>query len=267
MDGPRFSAGRPLSATTILNGAFEVYRRRARDAWLIAAVIVIPAQVLVWIMIRVSLSGDAQARHGTIYASSGSTLPTVAINLLGFLAGALALGALTRLLVQSYAGRPTSWEEALAYASAHFAPLLILSAITVVGLIVGYALFLIPGVFLTVAWSAAVPALMFERAAPTRALRRSMELITGYWWTMFGALVLTLLMVVGFSYLVDILVAGLQRSTSLDLILTLQGLARAVGSILTYPFLAAVSVTIYANTRAAKELVSPVDLLPDPPAR
>lgn len=267
MDGARYSAGRPLSAGAILNAAFELYRRQARGAWLIAAIIVVPAQVLVWIMIRVSLSGDARARHGTVYASSGSTFPTVAINLLGFLAGVLALGALTRLLVQSYTGRRTTWEEALAYASTHFAPLLILSVITVVGLLVGFALFLVPGIFLTVAWSAAVPALMFERARPTVALRRSMELITGYWWTACGVLVLGLLIIVGLSFLVDLLVAGLQRSSSIDLILTLQGISRAIGAILTYPFLAAISVTIYANVRSAKEIVDPVDLMPDPSSR
>jgi hypothetical protein len=267
MDGARYSAGRPLRAGAILNAAFELYRRQARAAWMIAAIIVVPAQVLVWIMVRVSLSGDAQARNGTVYASSGSTFPTVAINLLGFLAGALALGALTRLLVQGYTGRHTTWEEALAYASTHFVPLLILSVLTVLGLLLGYAFFLVPGIFLTVAWSAAVPALMFERAGPTVALRRSMELIAGYWWTMAGVLVLALLIIIGFSYLVDVLVAGLQHSTSIDVILTLQGLARAIGAILTYPFLAAVSVTIYANARARKEVVDPVGLMPEPPSR
>jgi hypothetical protein len=267
MDGARFYARRSLRASAVLNAAFDLYRRQAKAAWSIAALIVIPAQVLVWIMVRVSLSGDAYAKHGVIHASSGSTFPTVAVTLLGLLAGALALGALTRLLVQAYTGRRTSWEEALAYASTHFGRLLILTALTLVGLVVGFAFFLVPGVFLTVAWSAAVPALMFERAGPTEALRRSMELITGYWWTMFGALVLALLMIVGFSYLVDVLVAGLQRSSSIDVILTLQGLSRAIGAIITYPFLAAVSVTIYGNLRAAKELVDPVGLMPEPPPR
>jgi hypothetical protein len=226
------------------------------------ALIAVPAQVLVWIMIRVSLPAGAHGAGGGIYAATGTSVPTLAINLLGFLSGALAVGALTRLLIEAYTGRRTSWDEALGFASSHFAALLVLAVIVVVGLAVGYALFLVPGVFLTVAWSACVPALMFDRVRPTVALRRSMDLIAGNWFSAFGALVLALLIVVGISYLIVLVVAGIQSSSSIDVILTLQAVSRALSAILTYPLLAALSVVIYANLRAAKEGVRPEALMP-----
>ena len=262
MDGARFPAGSQPSAGAILNASFELYRRQARGAWTIVALIAVPAQILVWIMVRVSLSGDARARHGAIYASSGVALPTVAVTLLGFLSGLLTIGALSRLMVETYTGRRTTWEESLAFASSHFVRLLILALVILVGLVVGYT-FIIPGIFLTVAWSAAIPVLMFERTPPLRALSRSWELIRGYWWTIFGALLMSLLIVVGISFLVDVILTGAQSSSSIDLILTLEAVARALGAILTYPFVAALSVVIYANLRATKEGVLPENLMPE----
>ncbi|HEY1523342.1 MAG TPA: hypothetical protein VGF70_10060 [Solirubrobacteraceae bacterium] len=260
MDGARSSAGAPLSVSAILTDAFELYRRQARGAWAIVVLIALPAQVLVWIMIRVSLSGNVRVAHGSVYASS-TAIPTVAITLLGFLSGVLAIGALTRLCVETYAGQRTSWQDSLAFASANFAPLLGLAVVFVLGLTIGYA-FVIPGVFLTVAWSASVPALMVERVGPMLALRRSWELVRGYWWTIFGAIVIALLIIVGISFLVDAVLTDAQSSSSIDVILALQGFARAIGAILTYPFLAAVAVVIYAGLRAQKDGVRPTSLMP-----
>lgn len=228
---------------------------------MIVALIAVPAQILVWVMVRVSLSGDAVARHGKILTSSGTALPTVAVTLLGFLSGLLVIGALSRLMVETYTGRWTTWEQSLTFASSHFAPLVILAVAMGVGLVFGYA-FIVPGIFLTVAWSAAVPVLMFEHVSPLRALGRSWELIRGYWWMIFGTLLIALLIIVGISFLVDLILTGAQSSSSIDLILSLEAIARALGAILTYPFLAALSVVIYANLRAAKEGVSPENLMP-----
>ncbi len=260
MDEARSSTGAPLSVGAILSDAFELYRRQARGAWAIVALIAIPAQVLVWVMIRTSLSGRVRVAHGSIYASSAA-IPTVAITLLGFLSGVLAIGALTRLCVETYAGQAAYWQDSLGFASANFAPLLGLAVLFVLGLTVGFV-FIVPGVFLTVAWSTAVPALMVERLGPILALRRSWELVRGYWWTIFGALVVALLIIVGISFLVDVILTGAQSSSSIDAILTLQGLSRAIGAILTYPFLAAVAVVIYAGLRAQKDGVRRTGLMP-----
>src|SRR5947209_4381674 len=100
---PRAPLGNgPMTVGGVLNASFELYRRQARGAWTIVALIVVPAQVLVWIMVRVSLSGNAHASGGTIYTGGGVALPTVAITLLGFLSAILTIGALSRLFVATY---------------------------------------------------------------------------------------------------------------------------------------------------------------------
>ena len=260
MDGARFSPGALLSPSAFLSTALDLYRRQLRGAWTIVALIAIPAQILVWIMVRVSLSHGAYARDGSVH--TGAALPWVAIALLGFLSFVLTVGALSRLFVETYTRRRTTWEESLAYASTRLLPLLVMAVVSGVLLALGYAFFFVPGVFLTVAWSAAGPVLMFENVAPLQALGRSAQLVRGYWGPTFGALAIALVIWLGVSYLVDIFLAGIQSSSSIDLVLSVQAIARAAGAILTYPFVAALSVAIYANLRAAKEGVSPESLVP-----
>jgi hypothetical protein len=261
MDGARLSPGALLSPSAIINAAFDLYRRQVRGAWTIVALIAIPAQILVWIMIRVSLTSGAYARGGTVHTGS-IALPWVAIALLGFLSFVLTVGALSRLFVQTYTGHRTTWEESLAYASTHLVPLLVMAVVSGVLLALGYTFFLVPGIFLTVSWCAAGPALMFEKVAPLQALSRSAQLVRGYWWPTFGALAIALVIWLGISYLVDVVLAGVQSSSSIDVVLTVEAIARAAGAILTYPFVAALSVAIYANLRATKEGVSPEGLVP-----
>ena len=252
----------PLTVGGILNPAFELYRKQAVSLWTTAALVVVPAQILIWIIVRVSLSNDAFARDGTVF-TSGSTAPsTAAVAVLGFLSAILAMGALSRLLAETYTGHPSSWQESLRYASRHLAPLLWLGIVSGIALAIGYALLIVPGVFLTVAWSVAVPALMFEATPVFGALRRSWELVQGHWWTTFGALLVALIIIFGISFLVGAILSGIASSSSIAVVLTLSCLSRAVAAILAYPLIAAVAVVIYANLRSQKEGVSPESLVP-----
>jgi hypothetical protein len=247
----------PLTVGTILNAAFDLYRRQLKGVWAISALIVIPAQVLVWIMIRVSLSSNAYAKNGAIYASSSAAVPTVAILLLGFLSAVLAEGALSRLLGETYTDQTAKWQESLGYASTKLLPLVLLAVVWIVGVGIGITLFLVPGIFLAVAWSVSVPVLMLERVGPLPALSRSWQLVGGLWWTVFGAFLVAVGIVVGVSLLVDSILGAAASSSSIDVILTLAGISRAVAAILTYPLLAAVAVVVYVGLRAQKEGTTP----------
>src|SRR5947209_3790525 len=197
MEGAPFSGRDPLTVGGILGAALELYRRQAAALSTIVVLIAIPAQILVWVMIQLSLSNHAYARSGTVYTRSSVAFPTVAITLLGFLSAILTMGALSRLLVGTYTGHETNWQDSLGYASAQLAPLLLLAVVSFVFLAIGYSFFILPGLLLTVTWCAAVPALMFERVGPLRALGRSWELVRDHWWTTFAALIVALAIIVG----------------------------------------------------------------------
>jgi hypothetical protein len=263
MEGAPFSGPRraALSVGAIINAAFELYRRQARGAWATVTLIVVPAQVIVWLLIKVSLSSNAYARSGTVYTSS-TAVPTVAIALLGFLSAVLTVGALSRLLVEEYSGQRTTWQDSLGYASTHLVPLVALAIVSGVLLTIGYLLFVIPGVFFTVAWCAAFTVLMYERTGPLRSLSRSWELVKGHWWMTFGALLVGLVIVFGISFLVGLILGGAASSSSVDVVLILSGISRAVAAILAYPLVAAIAVVLYVNLRSEKEGLPKLDTTP-----
>jgi hypothetical protein len=245
-----------LTVGTILNAAFDLYRRQVRGLWAIVALIVIPAQALVWIMIRVSLTGHARAINGVIHDSSSAAVPTVAILLLGFLSAILVVGALSRLLGEAYSGLPVSWQESLGYASSQLLPLVALAVVEVAGVVVGLAMFVLPAIFLAVAWSASVPALMLERVGPIRAISRSWSLVQGHWWIVFGALLIALGIIVGVNLLGGV-VAESTSFSSVDAVLALNAVTTAVADLVTFPLLASITVVVYVELRALKEGLEP----------
>jgi hypothetical protein len=245
-----------LTVGTLLDGAFDLYRRQVRGLWAIVALIVLPAQALVWVMIRVSLTGRARVINGVIRDSSSAALPTVAILLLGFLSAILAVGALSRLLGEAYTGRRASWQESLGYASTQLGALVVLAVVEIVAVVIGFTLFVFPGVFLAVAWSASVPVLMLERTRPLQALGRSWELVRGYSWPVFGGLLIGVGIVVGVNFLGSV-VASAVSASSVDAVLTADAATTAVADLVSFPLLAAMAVVIYVELRAVKERSRP----------
>lgn len=246
----------PLRVGTLLDGAVNLYRGQIRGLWAIVALIVIPAQALIWVMTRVSLTSHAKAINGVIHDSSSTALPTVAILLLGFLSGILAVGALSRLLGETYTGQPPSWQESLGYASTQLGSLVVLAVVEIAAVVIGFTLFVFPGVFLAVAWSASVPVLMLERTRPLQALRRSWELVRGYSWTVFGALLIGGGIVFGVIFLGGI-IASAVHSSSVDAVLAVDAATSAVADLVTFPLLAAIAVVIYVELRSVKEQARP----------
>lgn len=253
MEGaPPPGPGRGLSVGTVINAAFDLYRRQARGAWAIVTLIVVPSQIIVWLLIKVSLSSNAYARNGTVYTAS-TAVPTVAITLLGFLSAVLTIGALSRLLVEEYTGQRTTWQDSLGYASTRLARLVALAIVSGILLTIGFVLFIVPGIFLTVAWCAAFTVLMYEPVGPMRALSRSSELVKGHWWMAFGALLIGVVIVLGINFLVSLILGGAANSSSVNVVLILSGIARALAAILAYPLVAAIAVVLYVGLRGAKE--------------
>ncbi|HLL30763.1 MAG TPA: hypothetical protein VK403_07190, partial [Allosphingosinicella sp.] len=65
-------------------------------------------------------------------------------------------------------------------------PLFLLLLLSVIALVLGFALLIVPGVILYVMWSVAAPALVEERLGPVEALGRSRYLTSGVRWKIFG---------------------------------------------------------------------------------
>lgn len=244
-----------------MRDAFSLYRRQAMSLWTIVAIIIVPAQVAVWVIIRLSLSGGTTFAHnGTIYTSDSTAPTTISLIVFGFVAAVLCVGALSRLLLDSYTGHRTTWRRSLAYSAERLGPLIWLALISGLLIGIGFVLIVVPGVYLLVAWIVSVPVLMFEGTGSIEALRRSRELISDHWWTAFAALLLGLICIIGVSILAGAILGAVAKSGSVDVVLTLSCLSRIIGALISYPILAAICAVLYAELRGQREHIGAHDM-------
>ncbi|WP_030418515.1 membrane protein [Streptomyces sp. NRRL F-5065] len=137
------------------------------------------------------------------------------------------------------------------------------TALTVLGFL-GAAVY---AVRLMVRLSLASPALMLEKQGIVKALRRSGRLVDGSWWRMFGIQLLTALIVGAVGVLVVVpfaFVAGLVAGDGFgDFVegagglgwafLIISGIGSVIGSMITLPISAGVTVLLYIDQRIRRE--------------
>ena len=105
--------------------------------------------------------------------------------------------ALTIVFVQHQWGSPVSMPEAFEQSRARFWPTLVMLVLGALGMLCGLILFVVPGLFLYVAWYVALPVVVGERRDATDALDRSLHLTRGYRWPVAGVALLGLVIVFG----------------------------------------------------------------------
>jgi hypothetical protein len=111
------------------------------------------------------------------------------------------------------------------------------------GVVVGLFLLIVPGLVLLTFWLLIVPVIMLEGAGITRSFGRSYELVRGHGWSVFGVIVLTVLVLVLVDVVVGILGAAFDSWVA-DVLLD-------IGSrTLTAPFVALAWTMTYYRLRA-----------------
>jgi hypothetical protein len=74
-------------------------------------------------------------------------------------------------------------------------PLLWVSILLAIGVLIGFVLFIIPGLILLTLWSVVAPVTVLERPGVFAAFRRSRELVRGNGWNVFGVIVIVFVIV------------------------------------------------------------------------
>lgn len=115
---------------------------------------------------------------------------------LGMVITALTQAVLTRAVVAQAEGRRADLGESITAGIAVLLPLIGLAILYSLGVALGLALLIVPGIMLMVAWIVAVPALIEERQGIFGAFQRSRDLTRGARWRIFG-----ILLVLGAIYL------------------------------------------------------------------
>ena len=245
---------RPRTATDVVDFGFELCRSQARPLAFLSIALALPLQV--------AIEGRALLadRSGCLSTRPGSCAPpvwpTVILAVLIAVAAAIGLAAGAVIVGEACLGRVPAWRRALLVATRRLPTLVGVLVLTIAGVGVGLAVFVIPGLVVAGVWSLAVPAVMLEDAGVVASLRRSSRLVSGQWGRVTGAVVLTGGLVVVLSTVVAglfrlvILVPGARTATAgMVLAVTQRTLIAVVG----LPPLAAVLAAIYTDARVRRE--------------
>lgn len=103
--------------------------------------------------------------------------------------------ALVRATIQDLNGQQPTFADALSRGIAVLLPIVGLSIIMWLGISIGMMLLIIPGIYLVVRWSAAVPALVHEKLGILDSLKRSSQLTDGNRWRILGLLIVVIIAV------------------------------------------------------------------------
>jgi hypothetical protein len=259
---------RPLGIGEILDVGLKIYSRNWLTLFKIVVFVVLPAQILVNI-IEVSALPSGVSVSGGPFEPTASTEPGIsdhelttvlvgfsAALLISFLAGRLAQAGCFRAVADAYLGEQVGWRSSLRFALRRLPAVIGLTILSGILVGLGTILCIIPGIYLYVAFSVAVPVLLVEGAGPSRALGRSRELVRGRWWGTCGVAVVGYLLVSIVSLALTGLVVGVAfanpaRNTVTGFVLNT--LAATVGSMVATPAAAAFVTVLYIDLRVRKE--------------
>jgi hypothetical protein len=255
---------RPLNLGETLDASIKIVRARWKTLAMVMVVIALPLEIANVVIIS-STTDVYQA--GTTFSTTNTTKTTysdegayfagqVAILALTFLSYLLGTVACYRAVSATYLNRETSARESLSYAASRLGATLWLTIVFVAGILAGFVAFIVPGIYLSIAWAVAYPVMLVEGAGGFAALRRSYQLTRGRWWATLGRLVVAYILVSVISTVASalfIVPAGLLVDDTSTGALILEHAASFVVSLLTTPFVAAVTTLVYFDLRVRKE--------------
>ena len=254
---------RPLGVGEILDVAITIYR--SRFGVLIKAVAVVLGPVFVLAaLIQLSIPNDDDDLFRSTQPGATPDFDadqfwaflagTVLIAFVAFVGSQLATAACFKAVGGAYFDERPDWQESLRFARSRLGPLLWLSLLFVLFLALALLAFVIPAVYLYVAWAVATPVLLLEDVRGRGALKRSRALVKGRWWPTLAVLILVNLLAGIVQGLFVGLFAGVVSVSDNEVAETVaEAVAQLAGSALTTPLSAAVLTVLYFDLRVRKE--------------
>lgn len=253
---------RPLRVGEILDAGIRIYLRNFRPLMGLTALVVVPVQILDAIALLSTVSSSHDLPR-TIFATTTTTTAgdqtaslgaTVFIAVTGVLIGLLSTAACVKAVSDVYLGGKADLRSSLRFAVGRAGSLLWLEMLVFLGLLVGFILLIVPGIWLYAAWSVATPVLLIEGVKGRRALGRSRGLVRGRWWPTAGVLLVAEVMISLIGGAIQALlfaIVGNGGSTVVAVIaLTVTA---SIAAIVTRPFQAAVTTVLYYDLRVRRE--------------
>jgi hypothetical protein len=250
---------RPLGVGEVLDAGIKLYLRHWKPLAICVVGIVLPLEIVSVLLVSsvdtsaLDYTFGGSTSESAADASAGAVLAVELLTLLGIL---LANAMCFKVVADAWLGSEPSAKRSLGFALRRLPALLWLAIIAFCALVLAFIALFVPFVWLAVAWSLCVPALLFERRGGFKALARSFRLVQGRWWATLGALICAYLLAAFFEFLVLLLPQEIATDIAADNDLVL-AIASVVGGTLsqmvTTPYLAAVITLLYFDMRVRKE--------------
>jgi hypothetical protein len=219
-----------MQAGTIIGQAWELYKRHWRH--LIPVALAVYVLVAVLTLVLTALLGWVGAILGFLVSLAG----------IFWLQGALVLA-----VDDVRDGRADlSIRETLNRVLPRVNTLTVAGLLAGLGIVIGFLLLIVPGLYLLTIWLLIVPAIVLEGHGVMSSFGRSRELVRGHGWNVFGVIVLTVAIMIAVGIGVSLVEAGLDNS----LVTFLLDIATETA---TAPFLALAWTLTYFELRALKE--------------
>lgn len=214
----------------IMRRTWELYRAHPGYLIGIAAVVFVPLGVIGGFLAGLGWPG------------------VVAANLLGLAAIFFVQGALVKAVEDVRDGRvDLGIAGSFGHASGRLVALAGAGILALIGICVGLALLIIPGLVLLTWWLVVSPVIMIEHRPVLESFGRSRELVKGSGWPVFGVAVLTLLIILVVGFVLALILSPIDSDSWKTLI------GQAVTNSLAAPFAAVAWTLTYFRLRDIEE--------------
>lgn len=214
------SSGR-IDATRVVGEAFDTYRENF-GALFGGAIVVLGITGLI----------------NGLLASTGSVFLVLIGAIIALVGSVLYVGYVVKLVQDVRDGRRDFSAGDLFSAAAPFIGVLILIGILFgIAVTIGFILLIIPGLFLITIWSVVAPAAVVENTGVFGSFGRSHELVKGNGWAVFGAIVITFLIVIVASFILSAIGAAIGDAGRV--------IFQIIGNVLLMPVYALVSAILF----------------------
>ena len=254
-DGPRLELLRPRDIGGLFRDSFNTYSAHFATFLALGAAVVIPVELVVSGIGLGQLSGG----YSTSVTLAAQAVVLAQVYLLTIpLVTAMVVHA---LLVVADGGRPKPGPAILGGLEA-FGPVFFAVLLGAAGVIGGFFLFVVPGIWLLVRWYFAPQAVVLDGRRGMGALQRSAELVTGMWWRVCGIALLAGISVGIGGRLFELpfeIWAKAADSQAIALV------GEIVASVITAPFQALMLTLLYFDLLARRSLPATVPPVTPPP--
>lgn len=215
-------SGTRIRVGGVISESFDLYRQHAAVLILSALVIFVVAGVL----------------QGLLAEGGGLILSLVSV-VVGSVAAALYTGFVVKLVqdIRADGARDFTASELASAAAPAIVPLILNGIIKGIAIAIGLVLLIVPGLILLTIWAVTSPAIVAERAGVFGAFSRSMELVRGHGWPVFGVILVAFLITFGISLVAGLIGAEISFAALLALSI--------VAAIVTAPISALVSAILF----------------------